>query len=502
MNSSGRYRKIILGCGLVTSVSVAQGDSHAFDLRDHESWQSATGVEEGVHIKNGLLSAVDREGVYKSKFVAFGSQKKLGELTATQSPVWLNWEPVKNIGPSNLGDAPVFVSVGPNNYWMFGRYYGEAKKAQDFVAEDATLDGFDIALRTTPFKNQYDAPGGLKEKLGGYHAWQSRDMKNWVHHGAVTEGFSRWVTTAEYVDGDFYIYYDYPNDQDPHLYIDSDLTDGVPGKNHGLAVPDPSDGSDCGVIRDLEGNFHVIFEDWSPIDANKRSWDSPLAGRASSKNGKSDFVFHDPPVDARTTPTGKMAKYNHPHWKKEHPDWDSNVAEYEVHEPEQEAYGDWAAISIGGQYYLFGDYDKSHGETMSVAWFTSSDLSQPFEKCGHVGKGHPDPDVGFAEGRFYLMTQQKNDFVSDGPWVDGVEVRVGVDTSEDGKADTWTQWASIKESYDHIPGFSKQIQRKPASLDLASLPDGYGCQFEVRLKDTTENESTPLLETLQISFAE
>ena len=96
---------------------------------------------------------------------------------------------------------------------------------------------------------------GSKRAWEGYHAWQSRDMVNWVHHGPVTPGFARWTTTAEQVGGKTYIYYDFPNDQDPHLFIDDDLTDGKPGKNMGLAFADPSHGSDCAVIRDLDGKF-------------------------------------------------------------------------------------------------------------------------------------------------------------------------------------------------------------------------------------------------------
>ena len=168
-------------------------------------------------------------------------------------------------------------------------------------------------------------------------------MVNWVHHGPVTEDFSRWVTSAEYKDGKVYIYYDYPNDQDPHVYIDEDLTDGKPGKNMGLAVKDPSHGSDAGFIRDKEGRFHVILEDWSPINASKRSWDSPLAAHAVSEDGVKDWKFLAPPVDNRTKDTGKIAEYKHPHWL-QHPDWNTNIGKYNVHDPEQEAYGDWAPI--------------------------------------------------------------------------------------------------------------------------------------------------------------
>ena len=48
----------------------------------------------------------------------------------------------------------------------------------------------------------------------------------------------------------------------------------------GLAFADPSHGSDAGIIRSLDGKFHVIYEDWSPINASKRSWDSPIGGHA------------------------------------------------------------------------------------------------------------------------------------------------------------------------------------------------------------------------------
>ena len=107
-------------------------------------------------------------------------------------------------------------------------------------------------------------------------------MKNWVHHGSVTESHAKWSTTAEFVDGKAYIYYDFPNDQDPHVYIDDDLTDGKPGKDMGLAFDDPSDGSDCAIIRSLDGKFHLIYEDYSPINANSHSWDSLLPDMRSA----------------------------------------------------------------------------------------------------------------------------------------------------------------------------------------------------------------------------
>ena len=471
------------------------GENHPISTQ--AEWEKAVADSKGVAIENGTVTPTGKTGQIRTQLQNFDCKKTAKALTLTQSAVWQNWNPIENLGPANLSDAPVLLTVGPDNYWMFGRYGGRRSGA--FKAEEARLKGFDVPLLTTRYPNQYDAPGGLKPGKGGYHAWQSRDMKNWVHHGPVTEGFSRWVTSAEWVDGKAYIYYDFPNDQDPHVYVDDNLFDGVPGKNMGIAVKDPSHGSDAGFIRDLQGNMHVIIEDWSPINASKRSWDSPLAGHAVSPNGLNNFKFQKPAVDNRTKKTGKIATYNHPHWLKEDPKrFKTNVAKYEVHEPELEAYGDWAAICIGGQYYIFGDYDPIGGHQMSVGWFTSSSINEPFKWCDKIGNGHPDPDVAFAEGQFYLATQQRTDFVSPGPWVETVTARVGVDTNNDGKINHWTDWTEVKETYDYIKGFSKQIQRTPATLDLSNLPAGFAFQIELKITDSTANKSKPILESLNL----
>jgi len=84
--------------------------------------------------------------------------------------------------------------------------------------------------------------------------------------------------------------------------------------------------------------------------------------------------------------------------------------------------------------------------------------------------------------------------------VESVSARVGVDTTNDGKINQWTDWTEVKERYDYIKGFSKQIKRTPAKLDLAKLPAGFGFQIELKLTDTTANKSKPIIEGLQLSF--
>ena len=99
-----------------------------------------------------------------------------------------------------------------------------------------------------------------------------------------------------------------------------------------------------------------------------------------------------------------------------------------------------------------------------------------------------------------MVTQTSKDYVSPGPWVEKVEARVGVDTDKDGKADQWSKWQEAKESYDYVEGFSKQVSKTPAQLDLSDLPAGFGFQVELKLADTTANASKPLVESLELSL--
>jgi hypothetical protein len=58
----------------------------------------------------------------------------------------------------------------------------------------------------------------------------------------------------------------------------------------------------------------------------------------------------------------------------------------------------------------------------------------------------------------------------------------------------------MKESYDYIKGFSKQIKKTSAKLNLADLAAGFGFQIEVKISDSTSNASKPLIESLELSF--
>jgi len=121
-------------------------------------WRAAIEDGQGLAIEDGVVAPRDERAEFRSVLKRYARERSPRALVLEPSPAWLNWTPVANIGPTNLEDAPVFLSRGPDDYWIFGRY-GAAGKRDGFTASAATLDGFeDRELRTTPFPRQYDAP--------------------------------------------------------------------------------------------------------------------------------------------------------------------------------------------------------------------------------------------------------------------------------------------------------------------------------------------------------
>jgi hypothetical protein len=426
-------------------------------------WQDFTERSENLTIKDGDLHLTNGSARFSSVTKQLRGKKQLQSLVIKQSPTWNAWSAIPKITPKEASDAPVFIPVSGQNYWFLARHQDD----QDH----------------------------------GYHAWHSTDMKQWQHHGPVSSLTNKWVTSAEYKDGKFYIYFDKPNDEDPHLIIDEDLTDGKQGQVIGEVLNDPSHGSDMAVFRDDDGMFHIIYEDWSPINPRENSWDSPLAGHADSPDGINGFLPHEypPPIDMRGKPTGKMKPYEpDPNQLVHGPD--QTPYEYEVHEGDQDAFGDYTMIKVGRQYYLFCDYDPHDEEkSMRVGRWRSDDITKEFTWDGEIGEGfHPDPTVGFAEGKFYLLVQRNQyDFISEGPWVDGVEVRVGIDVNNDGDIDEWTPYQRLKESYAQEPGFARVVKSTPAQMDLSHLDEAYGFKIEIRINK--KDGFSPIIDAVEIT---
>tara|TARA_B100000674_G_scaffold102091_1_gene74454 strand:+ start:55 stop:567 length:513 start_codon:yes stop_codon:yes gene_type:complete len=146
-------------------------------ISSEADWKKSIASSEGVVIKNGVAEPTGKTGNLRTTFHKFDQKRSASSLIVRQSAIWQNWNPIENLGPANLRDAPVLLTVGPDNYWMFGRYGGLHSRGQKggkqtaggriplvgrprFTSEPAKLEGFDIPLQTTPDKNQYNAPGG------------------------------------------------------------------------------------------------------------------------------------------------------------------------------------------------------------------------------------------------------------------------------------------------------------------------------------------------------
>ncbi len=414
---------------------------------------------------SGLVPSENDPAIVTTSSIGFKHKYRLEKIHIKQDPQWNTWKSIPRITPDTATEAPVFIPISKGNYWMLARY---------------SLD-----------------------HSTGYHSWHSVDMENWKHYGPVSSLANRWVTSAEYLDGKFYIYFDKPNDEDPHLIIDEDLTDGKQGMVMGRVLNDPTHGSDSAVFRDDDGTFHLIYEDWTPINPQQNSWDSPLAGHADSPDGINGFEPHELPypIDERTNPTGVIRPYRpDPNQLVHGPDQTPYV--YEVHVPDQNAYGDYTLIKIGQQYYLFCDYDShEQGKSLRVGRWRSDDINKEFVWDGEIGEGfHPDPSVGFAEDKFYLIVQRTNQtFISNGPWVDGIEMRAGVDTDDDGVFDQWTEFVRVKERYAQKSGFVRVVEKTPAILQNIDLPEGYRFQIEIR-RTNDRDGFFPNIESLTAQF--
>ncbi len=418
----------------------------AWVVEQPREWTAWTADTEHLRVSEGHAIPTESTARFRSVLKRYGRKRKAKRIVFEQVALWNDWTPVTGVEPEDGGDAPVFLPAGKNEYWYLN----------------------------------------AEESGGVYGAWHSTDMNTWTHYPKVIG--KDWVTTAEYAGGTFYVYYDEPNDQDPHLVIDENLTDST-HRDVGEVFADPSHGSDAGILRAEDGSFHLFYEDWSPLHAPRYEWDSPLAGHTSSPDGIRGFRPHEhpPPIDERTVPLPESGSYDHP-------SGDSLL--YHKHKGPQNAYGDFTLIQVGDQYYMFCDYNP-HDGPMRVGIWTSNSLSTEFEWGGEIGKGfHPDPTIGFAENRFYLFVQRaEQDYVSSGPWTGRVEARVGVDTDKDGAVDQWTPWSLVEETYSRRPGSVRIVKKTPAALDLSSLPAGYGFRFEFRTEEPANGASAFRLTT-------
>ena len=89
-----------------------------------DDWTKNIKSAGGAIVADGSVSPEAKTATIVTKVHASDIKRSAKSLVVTQSAIWQNWNPIENLGPANLGDAPVLLTVGPDNYWMFGRYGG------------------------------------------------------------------------------------------------------------------------------------------------------------------------------------------------------------------------------------------------------------------------------------------------------------------------------------------------------------------------------------------
>ena len=146
-------KNLISAIGILSFIftQLALGEE-SWSIQTSDEWKRSIESSEGLTIEKGVASPSAKAGSLRTKMMSFMEKRSAKSLTIGQSALWQNWEAKPRVGPKNLRDAPVFLTMGPGNYWMFGKYGGlpkNKKGKEPFEAKDAQLDGFDVCLLYT-----------------------------------------------------------------------------------------------------------------------------------------------------------------------------------------------------------------------------------------------------------------------------------------------------------------------------------------------------------------
>ena len=436
--------------------------SSGWSISSQSEWTQAYSIG-NYNLVNGEANPTAVSATFESRVQLFAQKQSFSSITFKQTATW-------GTNKWNANDGSV---VEPSDIYLPG------------VNPNAPV-------LISPREGEYYYLNG-RSGPGDFEVYTSSDMRNWTQHTGILN--EQWLTSAEYKDGTYYVYYDQENDQDPHLLTFTDLTDISTRVDHGRVFDDPNPGSDMAIFRDLDGTFHIVHEDWSRIPARNYSWDGQIAGHTTSPDGENNFNDTTGPYgiqanlfDESGSPTGAPdGTYQHPQ---------QGTLTYTPY-TKKHVWGDYELIRVGDMYYLFADDDPENGN-IGVGYWYSDDVNGTFTYGGQINNdGHPDPAVIFAEGQFVMFTQQ-DDLISDGPWVDAVMAQAGVDTDGDGVVDVWTDWQDISETYGRIEGFAKVFSLDPAMMDLSELPDGYGIQFRYSTSDIGAVMDSVVIESVAV----
>jgi hypothetical protein len=68
-------------------------------------WNTHIESSEGAVFEGGSVSPKEKAATILTKLHVFDDKRSAKSLTVGQSPIWQNWSPIENLGPSNLQGA-------------------------------------------------------------------------------------------------------------------------------------------------------------------------------------------------------------------------------------------------------------------------------------------------------------------------------------------------------------------------------------------------------------
>ena len=104
--------KIPVTLSAILFASSFLGRAESLEISTQSDWERVIDSSKGIVIEDGLVSPTGKSGNFKTKIQKFDTKRSADSLTITQSPIWQNWNPIENLGPSNLQDAPVLLTLG------------------------------------------------------------------------------------------------------------------------------------------------------------------------------------------------------------------------------------------------------------------------------------------------------------------------------------------------------------------------------------------------------
>ena len=106
--------KTLLASTLILLMTATGSKADDWSLSTQQEWKAGIESLEGADILNGQVTPREKEAKLRTHLHQADQRTKARSLTIAQSTVWQNWEPIENLGPSNLS-CLLYTSPSPRD---------------------------------------------------------------------------------------------------------------------------------------------------------------------------------------------------------------------------------------------------------------------------------------------------------------------------------------------------------------------------------------------------